>query len=104
MPCIAARKPSAIDSTAENTMTTPAMPTIATTEEPRRCGIDRRLTLVTAMSATASSCRTSYQFAGPQRIDDLAAGCACIAGSSAGADAEHERPATAPRTRSRGGK
>jgi hypothetical protein len=36
VPCIAARNPSAIESTAVNTMTTPPIPMIATTEEPRR--------------------------------------------------------------------
>ena len=49
LPCIAARNPSAIDSTAQNTMTTPPIPMMATTEEPSRCGIDCRVTVVTAM-------------------------------------------------------
>ena len=48
-------KPSAIDSTAVKTMTTPAMPMIATIDEPRRCGIERRVTPVTAMIWRASS-------------------------------------------------
>ena len=42
------RKPSAIDSTDTNTTTTPAMPTMATADEPSRCGIVRRLSAVTA--------------------------------------------------------
>jgi hypothetical protein len=46
---MAAWKPSAIDSTAVKTMTTPPMPTIATIDEPRRCGIERRVTPVTAI-------------------------------------------------------
>ena len=41
--------PSAIDSTATKTRTTPAMPTIATDDEPSRCRMERMLTLVTAM-------------------------------------------------------
>ena len=43
-PAIAALKPSAIDSTPRKTTTTPAMPMIATADEPSRCRIDRRLT------------------------------------------------------------
>src|SRR5262245_43601340 len=45
---IAVNRPSAIDSTATKTTTTPAMPTIATAEEPARCGSVRRLRRVTA--------------------------------------------------------
>ena len=45
---IAAVKPEAIDSTETSTTTTPAMPTMATPDEPRRCGIVRRLRAVTA--------------------------------------------------------
>ena len=79
--CIAARKPSAIDSTATNTMTTPAMPMIATTEEPSRCRIDRRLT-----RGDGDDLRQPVHGTSPlrcaQRVDDLAAGCACTAGSS----------------------
>ena len=44
---IAARKPSAIDSTATNTMTTPAMPTTATADEPRRWRMVRMLSQAT---------------------------------------------------------
>ena len=40
---IAAAKPCAIDSTDTSTITTPAMPTIATPDEPSRCGMVRRL-------------------------------------------------------------
>ena len=46
---MAAEKPCAIDSTDTSTMTTPAMPTMATPEEPRRCGMVRRFSIVTAM-------------------------------------------------------
>src|SRR5437763_14379630 len=46
---IAALKPSPIDNTATNTMTTPAIPTIATTDEPSRWGIFRMPSDVTAM-------------------------------------------------------
>jgi hypothetical protein len=46
---MALRKPSAIERTPTNTMTTPTIPKIATAEEPRRWRIDRRLTLVTAI-------------------------------------------------------
>ena len=48
-PVIAALNPSAIDSTAVKTMTTPAMPMIATVDEPSRWPIDRRVTPVTAI-------------------------------------------------------
>src|SRR5262249_39752871 len=51
--CIAAKKPSAIDKTATNTMTTPAIPMTATAEEPSRCGIVRRLTTVTAATCVS---------------------------------------------------
>src|SRR5882672_5166067 len=44
---IAARKPSPIESTATNTITTPAMPITATAEELRRCGIVRTLSAAT---------------------------------------------------------
>ena len=46
--CIVALTPSAIDSTATNTRTTPAMPMTATLDEPSRARIDRRFTDVTA--------------------------------------------------------
>ena len=45
---IAAVKPEAIDSTDTSTTTTPAMPMIATPEEPSRCGMVRRFSSVTA--------------------------------------------------------
>ena len=45
---IAAVNPEAIDSTDTSTMTTPAIPTMATPDEPRRCGIVRKLRAVTA--------------------------------------------------------
>ena len=47
-PCIAAVKPAAIDSTDTNTTTTPAMPTMATPDELRRCGIVRMFSASTA--------------------------------------------------------
>jgi hypothetical protein len=50
VPLIAARKPSAIDSTAVKTMTTPAMPITATIVDPRRWGIERSVTPVTAIT------------------------------------------------------
>jgi hypothetical protein len=43
-----ARKPSAIDSTPMSTVTTPAMPISATTDEAIRCDILRRFMLVMA--------------------------------------------------------
>src|SRR5207244_2161990 len=46
---MAALKPSAIDSTPRKTTTTPAMPMIATVDDPSRWRIERRLTPVTAM-------------------------------------------------------
>ena len=46
---IAAAKPWAIDSTETSTITTPAMPTMATPDEPRRCGMVRRFSIVTAI-------------------------------------------------------
>ena len=46
--CIAALNPAAIDSTDTSTTTTPAMPMMATPDEPRRCGMVRRLRAVTA--------------------------------------------------------
>ena len=52
--CIAAVKPAAIDSTDTKTTTTPAMPTIATSDEPSRGGMVRRLSAM-----TASVCRQS---------------------------------------------
>ena len=45
---IAAVKPEAIESTDTSTTTTPAMPMMATPEEPRRCGMVRRFSSVTA--------------------------------------------------------
>jgi hypothetical protein len=48
-PRIAAVNPAAIDSTETNTTTTPAIPTIATPVDPRRRGMVRRLSDVTAM-------------------------------------------------------
>ena len=48
-PRIAAVNPDAIESTDTNTTTTPAMPTMATPDEPSRCGMVRRLSAVTAM-------------------------------------------------------
>ena len=47
-PCMAAVKPEAIDSTETSTITTPAMPMMATPDEPSRCGMVRRLSAVTA--------------------------------------------------------
>src|SRR6478672_8790788 len=47
-PRMAAEKPAAIDSTDTKTTTTPAMPTIATPDEPSRAGIVRRLSAITA--------------------------------------------------------
>ena len=46
---MAAVNPEAIDSTETSTITTPAMPMMATPDEPRRCGMVRRLSAVTAM-------------------------------------------------------
>ena len=46
---IAAKNPCAIESTATSTITTPAMPTTATADEPRRWEIVRMLSDVTAM-------------------------------------------------------
>ena len=45
--CIVRENPSAIDNTATNTMTTPAMPTTATADEPSRSRIVRMLSQVT---------------------------------------------------------
>ena len=56
-PCIAAVKPAAIDSTDTNTTTTPAMPTIATAEELRRCGIVRMFSAMTASVCRSQSMR-----------------------------------------------
>jgi hypothetical protein len=46
---IAAEKPWAIDSTDTSRLTTPAMPMMATPEDPSRCGMVRRFSSVTAM-------------------------------------------------------
>ena len=60
---IAARNPSAIDSTATKTMTTPATPIIDTADDPSRCGIVLMLSEATAtvcenhLSITFSSAR-----------------------------------------------
>src|SRR5215510_6624215 len=48
-PPIAVAKPAEIDSTETNTTTTPAIPIMATAEEPKRLGIVRRLTSITAI-------------------------------------------------------
>src|SRR5678816_2099510 len=48
-PVIAAANPAAIESTETKTMTTPAMPIMATADEPSREGIVRRLTDMTAI-------------------------------------------------------
>ena len=72
VPVIAARKPSAIDSTAVKTITTPAMPMTATVDEPSRCGIDRSVTPVTAMIWESQFMRVIH-FA--QRVDDLEPAC-----------------------------
>src|SRR5262245_12713987 len=62
----AARKPSAIESTATNTITTPAMPTTATADELRRCGIVRTLS-----AETASVCVNQRNILRPpQRVRD----------------------------------
>jgi hypothetical protein len=48
-PINAALNPAEMESTDTKTMTTPAMPMMATTEDPRREGIVRRLTDMTAI-------------------------------------------------------
>src|SRR5262245_14063083 len=63
---IAAAKPCAIDNTETSTITTPAMPTMATPEEPSRCGMVRRLSNVTAMVWLIR-----FTSAPPQRVGDL---------------------------------
>ncbi len=47
-PRMAAENPAAIDSTDTKTMTTPAMPTMATIDEPRRAGMVLKLSAMTA--------------------------------------------------------
>src|SRR5687767_13693546 len=79
---IAAAKPCAIDNTETSTITTPAMPTIATPDEPRRCGMVRRLTIVTASVCLrkftvsyslrpSTSIGKSQWLASPERVSDL---------------------------------
>ena len=54
-PFMAAEKPAEIDSTDTNTMTTPAIPMMATVEEPSRAGIVRKL-----RNSTATVCRIQF--------------------------------------------
>src|SRR5687767_14129744 len=80
---MAATKPCAIDNTETSTITTPAIPTIATPDEPRRCGMVRRLTIVTAnvcfrkftvsfsLWPSTSKSQNLQWLASPQRISDL---------------------------------
>src|SRR5215510_16377355 len=66
-PFIAAWKPSAIESTATNTMTTPTIPSTATAEDPRRCLIELKLTAVTARICPIMRPRSTPS----ERVDDL---------------------------------
>ncbi len=72
--CMVARKPSAIESTAMNTATTPAIPTMATMEEPSRWRIVRMFSSVTI--ATCDS-----QPMGPRMIRSSSARRRCAAAS-----------------------
>src|SRR6185295_18305982 len=65
---MAARKPADTDNTATNTMTTPAMPTIATADELMRRGIVRMLSIV-----TASVCLSQLMSVSPQSVDNAEA-------------------------------
>src|SRR5215207_4954185 len=67
---IAARKPSAIDSTEVKTITTPATPITATADEPSRCEIDLSVTTVTARICENAFIVVSSLRA-PERRDDL---------------------------------
>ncbi|MEZ5283541.1 MAG: hypothetical protein R2712_01785 [Vicinamibacterales bacterium] len=64
---IAAVKPAAIDSTDTSTTTTPAMPTMATPDEARRCGIVRRLSAVTARVCASQFNMVGLRHAGGRR-------------------------------------
>src|SRR5690606_3722594 len=70
--CIDALNPSAIDSTATRTTTTPAMPMMATMDDPSRCGMVRRLSTV-----TATICLSPPTSVPPQRIGDAQANGLC---------------------------
>jgi hypothetical protein len=63
-PVIAALNPSAIDNTAVKTMTTPAMPMIATVDEPSRWPIERRVTPV-----TAKVCESQFMIVIPETVN-----------------------------------
>jgi len=76
--------PSLIDSTETSTTTTPAMPTIATADEPARCGSVRRLRSVTAPIWVSQDISRLSQLAVPAVIDRLiAAGLDSIPGGGA---------------------
>src|SRR6478735_3690306 len=63
---IAAEKPCAIDNTDTSTITTPAMPTMATPEEPSRCGMVLKFNIV-----TANVWEIKFTSGPPQRVGDL---------------------------------
>src|SRR5262245_6310075 len=67
-PPIAAEKPAEIDSTDTNTTTTPAIPIIATAEEPNRLGIVRRLTNM--MATVCLSHLKQFLLVSSERVGD----------------------------------
>src|SRR3954454_4245531 len=89
--CIVREKPSAIDRTATKTITTPAMPTTATADEPRRSRMVRMLSQATEkiwVKNDMALCLLSL----PQRVGDLqphGAGRRQDAGRDAGHHHQH---------------
>src|SRR5215471_3160018 len=71
-PCRADEKPTEIDSTETNTITTPAMPIIATTEEPSRAGSVCRLIHITARVCLSHA---MAMLRPPQRVGDAQPHC-----------------------------
>src|SRR3954471_3310778 len=67
--CIVREKPSAIDSTATKTITTPAIPTTATADDPRRSRMVRMLNQATEKICVKKDMRLRF----PERVGDLQA-------------------------------
>src|SRR5262245_44207809 len=67
-PLIAAANPAEIERTDTKTITTPAIPIIATVDEPRRAGIVRRLTINTAIVCLSQFIGVFLSF--PQSFSD----------------------------------
>ena len=99
---IAARKPSAIDSTDVKTITTPATPMTATADDPSRCEIDLRVTTVTARICESAFIVVCPVYARRSAVT-IFSRCAWSAGRSP-VPSPRITIRTAPKTRSRTGR